>query len=213
MDVLLLDLDETLYPRGNGVLERVDARINAYLRDCIGIPAGEVDVVRRQLRDAHGTTLCGLEARYRVDTEEYLALVHQVDLSDLLAPEPALRALLARLPGRKVVFTNAPRHHADQVLGLLGVGDAFEAVLTLEDLDYRPKPDRRAYGAVTRRLGVAPERCTFVDDTWRNLVAARDVGMRTVWLTGERREDPHVHHVIAELRELEGLLAAPASGR
>ena len=107
-------------------------------------------------------------------------------------PEPALRALLARLPGRKVVFTNAPRHHAEQVLRLLDVGDAFEAVLTLEDLDYRPKPDGRAYRAVTGRLGVEAARCTFVDDTKHNLVAARRDGMRTVWLTGERSEDSDV---------------------
>ena len=208
MDVLLLDLDETLYPRGNGVLERVDGRINAYLCERIGIPASEVDAVRQQLRDAHGTTLCGLERQYRVDVEEYLAHVHQVDLSDLLAPEPELRALLARLPGRKVVFTNAPRFHADQVLRLLDVEGAFEAVLTLEDLDYRPKPDPHAYRAVTRRLAVAAARCTFVDDTRRNLLAARRTGMRTVWVTEERTEDPGVHHVISALHELEDLLGS-----
>lgn len=208
MDVLLLDLDETLYPRGNGVLQRVDGRINDFLRERIGIPPDEVDAVRQQLRDAHGTTLCGLEQRYQVDVDAYLAHVHHVDLSDLLAPEPALLALLGRLPGRKAVFTNAPRHHADQVLRLLGARDAFEAVLTLEDLDYRPKPDPHAYLAVTRRLGVEASCCTFVDDTWQNLVAARRSGMRTVWITDERRRDPDVHHVISALHELEDVMAS-----
>jgi putative hydrolase of the HAD superfamily len=211
MQVLLLDLDETLYPRGNGVLARVDARINAYLREKIGIPTEEVDAVRRTLRDAHGTTLRGLEARYDVDAEDYLSTVHHVDLSDLLGPAPPLRALLERLPGRKVVFTNAPRHHADQVLRLLDLAGAFEAVLTLEDLGLLPKPDPRAYRTVTARLGVEAASCVLVDDTRANLLGAARAGMRTVWLAPSPRADDDVHHVITDLHELEHLLGAVTS--
>lgn len=209
MQVLLLDLDETLYPRGNGVLARVDARINAYLEERIGIPAGEVDAVRRRLRDAHGTTLRGLEAHYPVDVDHYLATVHGVDLSDLLAPAPALRALLERLPGRKAVFTNAPRQHAAQVLRLLDLAGAFEAVIAIEDLSLRPKPDPHAYRAITRVLGVEAASCVMVDDTRANVVAAARAGMRGVWLAPEPEGDDAVDHVITDLRELEHVLAPP----
>ncbi|MCC6640197.1 MAG: pyrimidine 5'-nucleotidase [Deltaproteobacteria bacterium] len=212
MQVLLLDLDETLYPRGNGVLARVDARINAYLHERIGVPAHEVDVVRRRLRDAHGTTLRGLEARYEVDVEDYLATVHGVDLSDLLSPAPGLRALLRRLPGRKAVFTNAPRQHAEQVLGLLDLSDAFEEVVAIEDLSLRPKPDPLAYHAVTARLGVEARACVMVDDTRANVVAGARAGMRTVWLAPTPQDDESVHHVITSLHELERVLAPRGSG-
>jgi putative hydrolase of the HAD superfamily len=203
MQVLLFDLDETLYPRGNGVLDRIDLRINAYLRERVGIAPQEVDAVRRRLRDAHGTTLRGLEVGYAVDADEYLSTVHRVDLSDLLSPAPEVRALLERLPGRKAVFTNAPRHHAEQVLRLLALSDAFEAVLSLEDLGLRPKPDPRAYHAVTTRLGVGAADCMFVDDTRANLVGAARLGMRTVWLAPEPRADDEIHHVITQLDQLE----------
>lgn len=206
MQILLLDLDETLYPRGNGVLDRIDGRINAYLRDRVGIPAGEVNALRTRLRDAHGTTMRGLEVHYAVDPDDYLGVVHHVDLSDLLAPAPELRDLLGRLPGRKAVFTNAPRHHADQVLRLLDLGDAFEAVLALEDLDLRPKPDPRSYEAVTSRLGVAARDCVLVDDTRANLIGARRNGMRTVWLAPELSVDDEIHHVITGLHDLELVL-------
>lgn len=206
MQMLLLDLDETLYPRGNGVLERIDGRINDYLRQRVGIPADDVDTVRRALRDAHGTTMRGLELQYGVDPGDYLATVHHVDLSDLLSPAPAIRALLARLPGRKAVFTNAPRHHAAQVLRLLALADAFEAVLTLEDLNLLPKPDLRAYQTATSRLGIEAADCLFVDDTRANLLGASRAGMRTVWLAPEPRDDREVHHVITDLHELEGVV-------
>ena len=213
MQVLLLDLDETLYPRGNGVIERIDARINAYLRERVGIPADQVDAVRQRLRNAHGTTMRGLEAHYAVDVDDYLSVVHGVDLSDLLSPAPELRALLQRLPGRKVVFTNAPQHHAEQVLRLLELGDAFEAVLALEDLALLPKPDPRAYSAVTTRLGVQGADCVFVDDTRANVIGARRSGMRSVWLAPEPTHDDEVHHVITGLDELEHVLRDARRGR
>ncbi len=206
MEVLLLDLDETLYPRGNGVLDRIDGRINAYLRERVGIAAEHVDALRRRLRDAHGTTMRGLEVEHSVDVDDYLGVVHRVDLSDLLAPAPEVSALLQRLPGRKAVFTNAPRHHAEQVLRLLDLDSAFEAVLTLEDLGLRPKPDPRAYDAVTARLGVSAASCVFVDDTRANLIGARSSGMRTVWLAPQPTLDDEVHHVITGLHELEQVL-------
>ncbi|MFD9078856.1 HAD-IA family hydrolase [Streptomyces erythrochromogenes] len=39
------------------------------------------------------------------------------------------------------------------------------------------KPDPRVYRIAAERLGVAIERCLFVDDTAANVVAAREVGM------------------------------------
>jgi len=207
VEFLLFDLDETLYPRGSGVLERIDQRINAYLREVIGIAPAAVNELRRGLRDAHGTTMRGLEIHYRVDPQHYLASVHRVDLSDLLAPAPELRALLRRLPGRKAVVTNAPRCHADQVLRLLELGGAFECVLALEDLALRPKPDPDAYRAVTARLGVGARDCVFVDDTRANVACAARCGMRGVWLAPEPGEPDGIHHVITALAELEPLLA------
>jgi putative hydrolase of the HAD superfamily len=205
VDVLLLDLDETLYPPERGVLRRVDERINAYLRERMGIPRHEVDAVRRALRQAHGTTLRGLVLRYTVDQDDYLRFVHDCDLSDLLAPDPQLRELLGRLPPRKVVFTNAPRAHARQVLRLLEVEDAFHDVVALEDLGYLPKPDPAAYSEVLSRIGVPASACCLVDDTRANLLPASALGMRTVWKAREARSCDNVHHAIAELQELEAL--------
>ncbi|HBZ72245.1 MAG TPA: pyrimidine 5'-nucleotidase [Deltaproteobacteria bacterium] len=205
VDVLLLDLDETLYPPERGVLRRVDQRINAYLRERMGIPRHEVDGVRCALRNAHGTTLRGLVLRHRVDQDDYLRFVHGCDLSDLLGPDPELRELLERLPPRKVVFTNAPRAHARQVLRLLEVENAFHDVVALEDLGYLPKPHPEAYGEVLSRVGAPASACCLVDDTRANLLPASALGMRTVWKAKQARACDRVHHAIAELRELEAL--------
>lgn len=211
MDVLLLDLDETLYPRGAGVLERTDARIVAWIRERLGLPLAEADRLRHELFRAHGTTLRGLVLRHGLEPGDYLETVYGCDHSDLLRPDPELRALLARLPQRKVVFTNAPRRHAEHVLDLLALGDVLHDVIALEDLDLVPKPDPAAYATALARVAAPAEACVFVDDTHANVVGAARAGMRAVWVAhgrpppGEREGADH--HVIDALHELEALLA------
>jgi putative hydrolase of the HAD superfamily len=212
VDVLLLDLDETLYPRGNGVLARTDDLITAWVAARLGLELAEASRLRQELWSAHGTTLRGLVVRYGIAPEDYLEQVHPTDLSDLLAPDPALRQLLARLPGRKAILTNAPRRYARHVIELLALRDAFEEVITIEDLALVPKPAPEAYACALARLGVAPERCTFVDDTLRNAAAAAGAGLRAVWLapTGARETaaaEAEGVAVIETLAELEPLLA------
>ena len=206
MRVVLFDLDETLYPRGNGVIERVDVRINTYLTDRMGVPASEVDVVRIRLRDAYGTTMRGLELEHGIDVDDYLAHIHDVPIEDLLGPAPDLCAALGRIPERKVVFSNAVRGHVTRVLGLLGLADAFEAVFALEDLRYRPKPDVTAYQIVTTSLAVAATECVLVDDMHQNLRAAAALGMRTVWVREGAPAEAGVDHVVADVHGVEAVL-------
>lgn len=207
VDVLLIDLDDTLYPAESGVLRRLDQRINRYLCEVLAVPADEVDTLRQRLRDDHGTTLHGLLARHAIDRDHYLQFVHDEDLSDLLRPDPALRALLGRLPGRKIVFTNAPRAHARNVLGLLAVGDAFERVIALEDQGYVPKPKPLAFERALAQVGAAPAGTVFVDDTHMNVMAARRLGLHGVWVAPSRHhDDPSALPAIASIHELETAL-------
>ena len=101
------------------------------------------------------------------------------------------RAALARLPGRKVILTNAPRAYALRVLGALGLMRHFDAVLTIEDMamfgSHRPKPDARMLRHVAARLKVAPRRCVLVEDTLVHQKAAYRLGMRTVWMRRYQR--------------------------
>ncbi len=206
MDTLLFDLDGTLYPVDNGVLARLDARINDYLREHVGIPETEVDQLRNELRDAHGTTMHGLMARHRIDPAHYLDVVHDADLSDLLQPDLRLRDLLARIPGRRFVFTNAPRAHAARVLSLLGLHESFEAVIALEDLDYVPKPRPAAFAAALARCGARGEECFFVDDTRANVVAARRLGMHAVWIAPAQQHGDGAPPAIETVHEVERVL-------
>ena len=208
MSVLLFDLDNTLYPHSLGVVARIDQRINEYLHTRVGIALDDVDRVRRGFWAEHGTTLRGLMLRHGVDAEDYLDFVHDIVIDDLLAPDPDLGALLGRVPGRKIVFTNASRAHARRVLAALGVAESFEAVLSLEDFGYVSKPATAAFDAVLARTAARAADCSLIDDLRTNLAAAKRLGMRTVWVdemeSGAAADDT-IDHVVARVHAIESI--------
>ncbi len=178
-EFILFDLDNTLYPRACGLFDEVDRRINLYLERYVGIPPDAVDSLRRRYFSTHGTTLNGLMLHHRVAPEHYLDFVHDIRLDAYLTPDPGLRALLAALPGKKFIFSNASRKHCRRVLETLGLEGIFAAVFALEDFSYRPKPRPEIYRELLERIGCAAGRGAMVDDLAVNLEPAAALGMRT----------------------------------
>lgn len=205
---LIFDLDNTLYPASRGVVERVDARINHYLVERLGMAVDVAGSLRARYRDAYGTTLNGLMRHHAVDPDDYLTTVHEIGVEELLSADAALGAMLTALPQPKAVFTNGSAGHAERVLSCLGIRSHFAQVFSLESVAYVPKPERIAFETVLARLGVDGPACVFVDDRTDNLATARALGMRTV-LVGERASTSEVpvDGAIASIHDLASLLA------
>jgi putative hydrolase of the HAD superfamily len=180
MDVLIFDLDNTLYPAEKQLFSLIDVRINRYMTEIVGIPAPEVDALRRSYWRLYGVTLQGLIRHHGVDPEDYLLYVHDVDVTSLLDPDLALREVLAGLPQRKAVFTNGSLCHAERVLAALGIEDMFERVYDIRIAAYQPKPYPEPYHAVLAGLGTTAERCIMIEDSRDNLHTAKQLGMGTI---------------------------------
>jgi putative hydrolase of the HAD superfamily len=196
----VFDMDDTLYPREQGLMSLVQARINAYVVEAVGLDPDSASVLQRQFLDEHGTTLAGLMANYTIEPEHFLHDVHDVPM-DGLEPNPALREQLLRLPGRRFVFTNGAREYAGRVLDRLGVTDCFEGVFAIEDADLTPKPEPSTYRRMIQRFGFEPRSAAFFEDTPRNLEAAKALGMATI-LIGDGHGKPlgdHIDHIAPDL--------------
>lgn len=193
-------MDDTLYPREQGLMELVQARINAYVVEAVGLDPDSARVLQRQFLDEHGTTLAGLMANYTVEPEHFLHDVHDVPM-DGLEPNPALRDQLLRLPGRRFVFTNGAREYAGRVLDRLGVADCFDGVFAIEDADLTPKPEPSTFRHMIQTFGFEPRSAVFFEDTPRNLEPAKALGMATV-LIGDGHGKPlgdHIDHIAPDL--------------
>lgn len=195
-------MDDTLYPREQGLMRLVQARINAYVVEAVGLNPEEARVLQRQFLDEHGTTLAGLMANYTIDAPHFLHDVHDVPM-DSLEPNPALADQLRRLPGRKIVFTNGAREYAGRVLDRLGVADCFDGVFAIEDADLTPKPAPSTFRKVIERFGFEPRLAAFFEDTPKNLEPAKALGMTTV-LIGDGHGKPigdHIDHIAPDLTD------------
>ena len=187
---ILFDLDDTLYPQQSGVMDRIRERMLCYLRSRLNLSLDEADALRRHYFQTYGTTMRGLQINYQIDTEEYLAYVHDVPLHEHLGANARLDSVLASIPETKVVFTNSSREHAARVLDLLGVRHHFERIIDVRDVDYESKPQPTAYQLACDLLGVRPEECVLIDDNTRNLHPAKALGMTTVLIRDGSAAEP-----------------------
>lgn len=207
VDTWLFDLDHTLYPEDAGLVPLVEARMNAFIMRKLGLGEAEAQALRDRYFEELGATLAGLLKHDQIDGHEYLEDVHEVPL-DALVAEPALRAALQRLPGRRLVFTNAGGSYAHRVLRKLGIDDLFDDVFHLGLSDFVPKPHLKSFEALLALHAVAPATTCFFEDMERNLKPAAELGMTTVLVGANALESTagFVHHRTATLTPfLEGV--------
>ena len=193
-------MDDTLYPREQGLMRLVQARINAFVVEAVGLDPEAAATMQRQFLDEHGTTLAGLMANYAVDTERFLHEVHDVPL-DEVEPNPRLAERLKILPGRCYVFTNGAREYAHRVLERIGIADCFAGVFAIEDGDLTPKPNPATFRRMLERFDIDSHQAAFFEDTPKNLEPAKALGMATV-LIGDGHGKPlgdHIDHVAPDL--------------
>ena len=204
IDCWIFDLDNTLYPASCRLFDQIHKRMGEYIAARLQVELDEAKRLQKIYFREHGTTLRGLMTVHGVDPREFMAHVHQIDLSPV-PPDPALATALAALPGRKLVFTNGSVRHAENILGHLGIASAFSGIFDVEACNWVPKPDPAGYEALVRRFAVVPRRAAMIEDMAKNLVPAAALGMTTIWLRGtvdwaiEGAEGDHIHHVVDEL--------------
>ena len=185
--VWLFDLDDTLHDASTASLPHLHVSFGEYIQTHLGLSKAESDALRRRYWLRYGATLLGLVRHHGVRPAHFLHHTHLLPgLEARVRGHGADLAALARLPGRKVILTNAPAAYAWRVLKALGIQRWFDGVLSIEDMHMfgalRPKPDARMLRHVAARLGVPASCCVLVEDTLVHQKAARRVGMQTVWM-------------------------------
>jgi putative hydrolase of the HAD superfamily len=189
----LFDLDNTLHNASHAIFPTVIAKMNAYIARVLGdgvTPATQqaVDEARTLYWRRYGATLLGLVRHHQVSAAHFLRETHALDdLPSMIRAERGLDRLLRRLPGQKILLTNAPMRYSSDVMRHLGLRRHFSHHIAIESMQVhgqlRPKPSKLMLRRLLRKHGVAARRCILVEDTLANLRSAKQVGVRTVWVT------------------------------
>ena len=193
IDDWIFDLDNCLYPASSGLFTLIDERMGAYIQRLLNVDAVEARKVQKQHFHDHGTTLAGLMMHHDVDPHHFLDDVHAIPL-DRIAPDPRLLRGLARLPGRKLIFTNGDAPYARRVLDAIGIASEFEGLHDIHTAELRPKPDLHGYRLLLDRFAIDPARAVMVEDMAQNLLPAKKLGMTTVWVDNGSERGNHGHH-------------------
>jgi len=205
----IFDLDNTLHNATPHIFPHINRSMTAYLQEYLHLDEAAANALRTDYWQRYGATLSGLMKHHDTDPHHFLHHTHQFpDLPEMVLREPRLRRTLQQLPGRKMVFSNAPSVYVQAVLKLLGVADLFDEVFAIEHAKFRPKPQRAGFLAVLREHHLSPKQCVMVEDSVDNLRTAKRLGMRTVWVSDAVRKPVFVDVKIKNITELPRHLAA-----
>ena len=184
----VVDLDNTLYPRQTDLFSQIDKKMTAYVRDLLDLDHEAARGLQKKYYREHGTTLQGLMLHHGIDPSDFLEKVHDIDYS-WVKPDAALGAAIKALPGRKFIFTNGDRKHAERAARQLGILDHFEDIFDLVAAGLVPKPASQTYDKFMGLHRVDASRAVMFEDLARNLEVPKALGMRTVLIVPNNLEE------------------------
>lgn len=201
--VWIFDLDNTLHDATPHIFPHINRSMTAYLQEHLNLGEDAANALRMDYWQRYGATLSGLMKHHGTDPDHFLRNTHRFpELSKMVLREPRLRSVLKQLPGKKLVFSNAPLQYAQAVLKLLLVDDLFDDIFAIEHSRYRPKPQAAGFRSLLRKHRLSATRCVMVEDSAENLLTAKRLGMRTVWVSDALRAPSYVDVKIRDVTEL-----------
>jgi len=176
------------------------------MQERMNIPADEVASLREKYFLEYGTTMRGLQAHHNIDTEDFLAFVHDLPLKDYLTPNPILRDIISSLPTVNLIFTNADILHARRVLTALELNDLFETLIDVNTISPYCKPMPESFRFAMNVAGeIDPSKCVMIDDIHRTTRAAKEQGLFSI-LYNESFKDGDADAHLTDWNQLKDIL-------
>ena len=180
----LFDLDNTLYSGDTKVFDQVDKKMSKFISEKLNVSIDDAKKIQKNYFHEYNTTLNGMIKNHDIDANEFLEFVHDVNL-EFLKKDESLEKEIARLKGKKIIFTNGSKAHASNVTSRIGIEQLFDGVFDIVDSDFYPKPSIEPYKKIIENYKIEPEYCIFFEDIARNLKPAYELGMKTVWIKND----------------------------
>ena len=180
----LFDLDNTFYSGDTKVFDQVDKKMTLFISKKLNVTEKEAKKIQKNYFHEYNTTLNGMIKNHKIDAQELLEFVHDVDL-EFLKEDTELQVELTKLQGKKFIFTNGSKAHAANVTKRIGIQNLFNGVFDIVDADFFPKPSIVAYKKIIEKYGIDPQYCIFIEDIARNLKPANELGMKTAWVKND----------------------------
>jgi len=180
----IFDLDNTLYSAKAKVFEQVDKRMSKYISEKLNVSVEKAKKIQKNYFYEYNTTLNGMIKNHKIDPDEFLDYVHDINV-DFLKKDELLSRELEKLEGKKIIFTNGSRKHAMNITKRIGIDQHFDDIFDIINSKFIPKPSIEPYKQLVEKHKIDPNFCVFVEDIARNLKPAYEMGMKTVWIEND----------------------------
>ena len=177
----IFDLDNTLYSGETRVFEQVDKRMSKYISEKLNVSLTKAKEIQKNYFYKYNTTLNGMMQNHKIDSNEFLEFVHDIDI-DFLKKDVPLGEELRKLEGKKIIFTNGSKKHALNVTQRIGIDQYFDDIFDIVECNFIPKPKIEPYKKLVEKHKIDPNLCVLIEDIARNLKPAYEMGMKTVWI-------------------------------
>ena len=201
--IYIFDLDDTLHNASAHIFPVMNCAMTQYIMDELTLDEATAHELRKHYWRIYGATLKGLMRHHGVDAYHFLEKTHsEMDLPNMVITVKRLKSLIKSLPGRKCVFTNAPRAYAIRVLQIMDIEDCFELIFSVESTKFHAKPSVRGFQLLLKTLKANPKNCIMLEDNLPALMTAKRLGMRTIWVTKKIQKPNFVNYRISSVLAL-----------
>ncbi|MGQ0441955.1 MAG: pyrimidine 5'-nucleotidase [Methylophilaceae bacterium] len=201
--IFIFDLDDTLHDASAHIFPVMNRAMTQYIQDALSLDEAAAYKLRQHYWRIYGATLKGLMRHHATDPYHFLHETHKlIKLAEMVIQVKRLRHMLQTLKGRKVIFTNAPTNYALRVLDLLGIGDMFELVFSVETAKFHAKPSVRGFQMLLKTIQAKPSNCLMLEDNLPALMTAKRLGMRTIWVTKKLQKPNFVDYRLSTVLAL-----------
>ena len=177
----IFDLDNTLYANETKVFDQVDKKMSKYISEKLNVNITEAKEIRKNYFHKYNTTINGMIKNHKIDANEFLEFVHDIDVN-FLKKNYGLGEELKKLDGKKIIYTNGSKKHALNVTKKIGIDQYFDGIFDIVDSNFVPKPLIEPYKKLVEKHKIDPKLCVFIEDIARNLKPAYEMGMKTIWI-------------------------------
>jgi len=201
--IWIFDLDDTLHNASAHIFPVMNRSMTQYIMDELSMNEPEAHALRQHYWRIYGATLKGLMRHHGTDPHHFLHETHRlISLPEMVIQTKRLKHMLISLPGRKLVFTNAPRSYAMRVLELLDIADVFELIFSVESTQFHAKPSPRGFQRLLKTINAKASDCVMLEDSLPALMTAKRLGMRTIWISKQLNKPNFVDYRLTSVLAL-----------
>ena len=197
----IFDLDNTLHDAQSKIFPLVNTKMNEYISSYLDISLEDASNLRVSYWERYGATLKGLIKHHSINPIDFLSVTHDLqDFNKLVLPENNLKKTLSKIQGRKIIYTNAPKTYTYKILKISKIFELFDEIFTIENSNFIPKPDQDMMDAFLKKYDISEG--FFIDDVKENLIAAKNSGLTTIWITNEENQPSYIDKKIEKISDL-----------